>query len=116
MDKGRLVAQGAIAALREGARKRVSIKVRQPARLVALLAESGIAASDGGGGTVAVAPSSAERAARDIAAINFLMVERGIEVLGIEVAEPSLEDFFVDSLSSGPDASPEPEITHRLAA
>ena len=116
MDKGRLVSQGAIASLRRAARKRVSIKVRQPARLVGLLAEAGIVAAESGGGTVTVSASSAERAALEIAEINFLMVERGIHVLGIEVAEPSLEDFFVDSLSAEPSASPEPQFTQRLAA
>jgi hypothetical protein len=55
MDKGRLVAQGAIASLRDGARKRVSITVRQPGRLVALLAEAGIDAAETGGGRVAIA-------------------------------------------------------------
>jgi len=116
MDKGRLVAQGAIASLREGARKRVSITVRQPGRLVALLAESGIEAAEAGGGRVAIADVSAPRAARDIAAINFMMVEHGIEVLGIEVAEPSLEDFFVASLAAGRGNPPEPAFTPRLAA
>ena len=116
MDKGRLVAQGAIASLREGARKRVSLKVRQPERLLALLTEIGIGASETGGGTVAISDSSSARAARDISAINFMMVERGIEVLGIEVAEPSLEDFFVASLTAARADAPKPDFTQRLAA
>jgi ABC-2 type transport system ATP-binding protein len=115
MDKGRLVAQGAIGSLRDGARKRVSIKVRQPGRLLALLAETGIGASETVDGTVVIADSSAARAARDIAEINFMMVERGIEVLGIEVAEPSLEDFFVASLAAGRADAPANQLT-RLAA
>ncbi len=116
MDKGRLVAQGAIASLREGARKRVSIKVRQPDRLVALLAEVGIGSADTGGGIVEIADESSARAAQDIAAINLMMVERGIEVLGIQVAEPSLEDFFVASLAAGRADAPEPAFAPRLAA
>ena len=95
MESGRLVAQGQLAGLKAALPKRVTFKVRQPERLVALLGEAGIGASVAAPQTVIVAAESADAAARDIAAINFLMVESGIHVLGIEVTEPSLEDFFV---------------------
>jgi ABC-2 type transport system ATP-binding protein len=95
MESGRLVAQGELAALKAASPKRVTFTVRQPEQLVALLGEAGIAASVAAPHSVVVAEGSAQAAARDIPAINFLMVERGIHVLGIEVAEPSLEDFFV---------------------
>ena len=51
------------------------------------------------GGTVAVAPGSAEAAARQIAEINFCMVERGLAVSGIRIAEPSLEDIFMAAVA-----------------
>jgi hypothetical protein len=46
-----------------------------------------------------VAEASAEAAARDVASINFMMVERGIAVSGIEVAEASLEDIFLRTIA-----------------
>jgi ABC-2 type transport system ATP-binding protein len=95
MEDGRLVAQGALAALKAAQARRVTIRTRQPDRLVALLAAAGIGCGVAPPDRVVVDDASAEAAARDIAAINFLMVEQGIEVLGIEVAEPSLEDVFL---------------------
>jgi ABC-2 type transport system ATP-binding protein len=95
MESGRLVAQGTLADLKAASPKRVTIKVREPEQLVALLAEAGIDASVAAPQSVIVADRSSDAAAADIAAINFLMVERGFHVLGIEVAEPSLENFFV---------------------
>jgi ABC-2 type transport system ATP-binding protein len=98
MDAGRLVAQGPVGTLKAAQRRRVTFRVRQPERLVRLLGECGIEAAIEAPATVRVADRCAEAAAADISAINFLMVERGIEVLGISVAEPSLEDYFVQAL------------------
>jgi ABC-2 type transport system ATP-binding protein len=94
MEKGRLVSQGPLAEVR-GGRKRVSIRAREPDRLVSLLAEAGLGAASDGHETVTLDGRSAAAAARDMPELNFLMVERGIHVLAIEVAEPSLEELFL---------------------
>jgi len=94
MEKGRLVAQGTLAEVK-GGRQRVAIRTPQPDRLVALLGEAGLAAASDGHETVTLAGASAAPAAKDMPALNVLMVERGIPVLAIHVAEPSLEELFL---------------------
>ena len=81
--------------------------------LVSLLASLGIASEAEGPASVRVAPGSADTAARDVARINAMMVERGLAVSGIHVAEPSLEDIFVAATGAPPSAG---SPTLKLAA
>jgi len=94
MERGRLVSQGTLGEVK-GGRQRVAIRTREPDRLVALLAGAGLVAASDGHETVTLDRRSAAAAAKDMPALNVLMVERGIPVLAIEVAEPSLEELFV---------------------
>ena len=100
MHAGRLTMQASVAELKAKQAKRVAFRVDRPGVLVALLAEMGIAARIQAPGLVAVAPCSAEAAARQVAQINFCMVERGLAVGGIQVAEPSLEDIFMTAVAA----------------
>ena len=100
MHGGRLLMQAPVAALKAGRARSVRFKVDRPDALVALLAASGIDGRIDPAGNVVVAGPSAEAAARDVAALNFLMVEQGLAVSGIEVVEPSLEDIFMAVVSA----------------
>lgn len=102
MHEGRLLIQASVADLKAEQSRNVRFRVTRPATLVGLLAGIGIEAALEGEGVVRVAPHCADAAARDIVRINVMMVEKGIGVLGIEVAEPSLEDIFVATLASRP--------------
>jgi ABC-2 type transport system ATP-binding protein len=94
LDGGRLVTQGSVASLMAGQPRSVSIKARNTGKLLELLDEIGVEGTVHAPDAVQLAPGCADKVAQDIPALNFLMVERGIEVLGLEVREPSLEQFF----------------------
>ena len=114
MHGGRLLMQAPVATLKAGRARTVRFQVDRPEALVALLAESGIDGRIERPGWVAVTGGSAEAAARDVAAINFLMVEQGLAVSGIEVAKPSLEEIFMAAVGQDPAAADIPPL--RLAA
>jgi ABC-type multidrug transport system ATPase subunit len=100
MHAGRLLVQAPVEDLKSGQSKRVAFRVDRPGALVALLAGMGIEAEVAADGRVAVAGPAADRAARDVARINACMVERGLAVSGIEVAEPSLEEIFMTAIAA----------------
>ena len=100
MHGGRLLLQAPAATLKAGQAKTVRFRVDRPAALLDLLAGMGIAAEIAADGAVAVLPTSADAAARQIAQINFCMVERGLAVSGISVAEPSLEEIFMRAVAA----------------
>ena len=100
MHQGRLLVQAPAAELKRNQPKRVEFRVDRPDALVALLAAMGIEGRPGEDGQVAVAGGSAEVAAREVARINATMVERGIAVSGIRVAEPSLEEIFLTAVAA----------------
>jgi ABC-2 type transport system ATP-binding protein len=100
MHSGRLIVQAPVAELKARQTRSVRFRVDKPGMLLTLLGSIGIDAAIEGPGLVRVAETSSEAAARDVATINFMMVERGIAVSGIEVAEPSLEDIFVRTVSA----------------
>lgn len=100
MHGGRLLVEAPVAELKARQTRSVRFRVDKPGMLLTLLASMGIEAVIEGAGLVRIADASSEAAARDVAAINFLMVERGIRVSGIQVAEPTLEDIFVRTTSA----------------
>jgi ABC-type multidrug transport system ATPase subunit len=112
MHKGRLLLQSPVAALRARQTKTVQLKVDRPRESLALLQEMGIQATAQEQDRLLVTPASSEAAARDIAAINRMLVERGIRVSGVEVLEPSLEDIFVRTIER---ARTDPAASQQLA-
>ena len=110
MHGGRLVLQAPVDSLRLAQAKTVRLKVDRPDDTLALLRSMDIAASRQGTDEVVIDPSCAAVAASEIAVINFLLVERGIRVSGLEVREPSLEEIFIRTIGSGfaPAAAPPP--------
>ncbi len=108
MHKGKLLLQSPVGALRARQTKTVRLKVDRPAEAIALLGTMGIDAAQRDQDQVLVAPGSSEAAARDIATINFILVEQGIRVCGLEVLEPSLEDIFVRTIAANEPASSAP--------
>ncbi|HEX9946521.1 MAG TPA: ABC transporter ATP-binding protein [Allosphingosinicella sp.] len=96
MHQGRLLLQGRACALKIGRSKRIVFDVDRPEPVVEMLRDAGLAARAGGAGRVLIEPASVDSA--DVAAINFMLVELGIRVFGIEVSEPSLEQIFHDTI------------------
>jgi ABC-2 type transport system ATP-binding protein len=99
MQGGRLLLQDTVAALRQAQSRRIALAVDRPGAVVEMLraAEIGATARDG---MVLIEGPDAERAAPDVPAINFMLVEAGIRVSGIEVKAPSLEEIFHDTLEA----------------
>jgi ABC-2 type transport system ATP-binding protein len=99
MHRGRLLLQDTAEALRQSQSRRITIAVDRPGAVVEMLRSAEIAASVHAG-AVLIEGRDAERAAPDVPAINFMLVEAGIRVSGIEVKEPSLERIFHDTLEA----------------
>jgi ABC-2 type transport system ATP-binding protein len=107
---GRLLVQAPIGSLKAQQRKTVRLTVDRPEAVRSLLAGMGIETRAERGNVVRVADVSADLAAREIATINFVMVENGIMVSGIDVSEPCLEETIMgaisNAVSSGASAMP----------
>ncbi len=101
MHAGRLLLQEPVDGLKAGLAPEVRLKVSRPADVLALLAGMGIKAADESEGEIVVDPGSSALAAREIATVNFILVENGIRVSGIAVRQPSLEDIFLRSIDGG---------------
>jgi ABC-2 type transport system ATP-binding protein len=97
MHQGRLLIEGRAAALRDARTKRIAFTVDRPEAVLEMLRAAGLGASRDGD-RVLIEPRLAQAAEPDIAAINFMLVEQGIRVSGIEVREPSLEQIFHDTI------------------
>jgi ABC-type multidrug transport system ATPase subunit len=94
MHQGRLLLQGRVAEMRDGRAGRLAFTVDRPEAVVEMLSPTGLGAARHGTDQVLI-----DRAqAADIAAINFMLVEQGIRVSGIEVREISLEQIFHDTI------------------
>jgi ABC-2 type transport system ATP-binding protein len=106
MHEGRLLLQSPVAELKARRSKRVVLTVDRPAAVIELLAAIGLQARAEGRNRVRIGDGSAETAAREIATINFLLVEKGVRVSGIQVCEPSLEDIFHDAIEPAGAAAP----------
>jgi lantibiotic transport system ATP-binding protein len=94
MHRGRLLRQGAVGEMRGPDTAKLVLTVDRPADVVEMLGPTGLGAAANGAGQVLVDPVS--RA--DAAAINFMLVEQGIRVSGIETSEASLEQVFHDTI------------------
>ncbi|MDZ4308085.1 ABC transporter ATP-binding protein [Allopontixanthobacter sp.] len=102
MHKGKLLLQSSVAALRSIQTKTVRLKVDRTDEAIGLLGAMGFGSARHGQHSLQVDASCAEGAARDLAAINVKLVERGIKVFGLEVSEPSLEDIFLGTIAGVP--------------
>ena len=98
---GHLLVQSPIGSLKGQQRKTVRLTVDRPEAVRLLLATMGIEARAEQENVVRVADGSADLAAREIATINFVMVENGIMVSGIDVSEPCLEETIMNAMSNG---------------
>ncbi|HEX8468176.1 MAG TPA: ABC transporter ATP-binding protein [Allosphingosinicella sp.] len=94
MHRGLLLRQGPVAEMRDYGAGRVALTVDRPDDVVEMLAATGLGAARHGADQVLMDRPEPV----DIAAINFMLVERGVRVFGIEVREPSLEQIFHDSV------------------
>jgi ABC-2 type transport system ATP-binding protein len=99
MHRGRLLLQGPAAELRSAQSKRIALTVDRPQEVIAALAAMNLEAAQDGG-RVLLAGRSADAAAPELATINFMLVEAGIRVSGIELREPSLEQMFHDTIAA----------------
>jgi ABC-2 type transport system ATP-binding protein len=99
MHRGRLLLQGPADALRRARSRRIVLTVDKPDAVVRLLAAINVEACRQAD-EVVVEGASADAAAGDVADINFMLVEAGIRVSGIEVREPSLEQLFHDTIAA----------------
>jgi ABC-2 type transport system ATP-binding protein len=94
MHEGRLLLQGPVAEMRDARDSRLVLTVDRPDSVLEILAPAGLGAVRGGADQVLV-----ERVPEaDVAAINFMLVERGVRVSGIEVREASLEQIVHDTI------------------
>lgn len=94
MHQGRLLLQGRVADMRGTRAGRLAFTVDRPDAVLEMLKPTGLGAVRQGPDRVLV-----DRApAADIAAINFMLVEQGVRVSGIEVSEISLEQIFHDTI------------------
>jgi ABC-2 type transport system ATP-binding protein len=94
MHRGRLLAQGPVAGLRDPGARRLAFTVDRPDSVLEILAPTGLGAARDGSDRVVIDRASPD----DVAAINFMLVEQGIRVSGIELREPSLEQIFHDTV------------------
>jgi ABC-2 type transport system ATP-binding protein len=94
MHQGRLLRQGPVSGMRDPGARRLALTVDRPDAVVELLRPTGLGPARQGSDQVLIdRPPPA-----DIAAINFMLVEQGIKVSGIEVREPSLEQIFHETI------------------
>ncbi|WP_445156118.1 ATP-binding cassette domain-containing protein [Arthrobacter sp. Hor0625] len=115
MSAGRLVAQGALAELRQAGQPRVRLVTPDPGGAAAVLARFGLTSDGGGfnGGSPGNAPDGAVLRARlpagpDTPAPETLvaaLVAEGVRVRGFTVEQGSLEDRFVELTGEGFDVA-----------
>ncbi|HEX8124080.1 MAG TPA: ABC transporter ATP-binding protein [Allosphingosinicella sp.] len=94
MHRGRLLCQGAVPEMRGSSAGRLVLTVDRPDCVVEMIRPTGLAAARHGADQVLIDRASPE----DAPAINFMLVEQGIRVSGIELREPSLEQIFHDTI------------------
>jgi ABC-2 type transport system ATP-binding protein len=94
MHRGRLLWQGAVSEMRDSAAGRLVLTVDRPDAVVEILGPTGLGAARNGADQVLVDWTSAA----DAAAINFMLVEQGVRVSGIEIRKPSLEQIFHETV------------------
>jgi lantibiotic transport system ATP-binding protein len=91
IHQGRLLFQGALAELQARRREHLIVGVKQPEQAVRCLTAAGWGAQRRDDGLLAVPAATLDAAAR----INSLLVNQGLEVFHIALAQASLEDIFL---------------------
>ena len=85
--------------LRAAQSRRVTFRVDRPGDVIEILRSAGLEAARDSEAVV-LRGAAADRAAPDVAAINFMLVEAGIRVSGLEVKEPSLDQIFHEKVEA----------------
>jgi len=88
---GRILYQGAIENLPANGDSNLEIKVKDPARAMALLKSQGLEAVHNHNSTLTLAVAGEQQ----IAAVNRHLVEQGIDVFSLTLHQNNLEDIFV---------------------
>jgi len=99
VDRGRIVAQGPLAELRDGGAHAVVLRSDQAGRASALLTghPAVTAVEENGEGIRATLGHVSEGEAQSVAAdLNRRLVEAGVSVFGIELPTPTLEERFLE--------------------
>jgi ABC-2 type transport system ATP-binding protein len=91
IHQGRLLFQGTLAELQALRRGHLVVGVKQTEQAMRCLAAAGWGAQRRDGGLLAVSAATPDAAAR----INGLLVNQGLEVFHIALAQASLEDIFL---------------------
>jgi lantibiotic transport system ATP-binding protein len=91
IHQGRLLFQGALADLQARRQEHLTVGVKQPEQAMRCLTAAGWGAQRRDDGLLAVPAATPEAAAR----INSLLVNQGLEVFHIALAQASLEDIFL---------------------
>jgi lantibiotic transport system ATP-binding protein len=104
IHQGRLLFQGTLAELQAQRREHLIVGVNQPEQAARCLAAAGWVAQKRDDGLLTV-PAASEELGRDAAArINRLLVNQGLEVFHIALAQASLEDIFLTMTDGRSDA------------
>lgn len=106
IHQGKLLFQGTRAALQDQQRWQLTIGAEQPARALECLTEAGWSAQLRDDGKLVLAVANDEEAA----ALNWLLVNQGLQVFHLARAQASLEDIFL-TLTRQPAAQPSPQET-----
>ncbi|HEY0112083.1 MAG TPA: ATP-binding cassette domain-containing protein [Allosphingosinicella sp.] len=94
MHEGRLLLEADSKSLKAQGRRRVVLTVDRTDLALGVLREKGIHGIAAGRDRIVIKGPSAEAASREIASINALLVTLGVQVSGVEVREPTLEEIF----------------------
>lgn len=100
IHQGKLLFQGTLAELQAQRREHLIIGVKQPEQALNCLTAAGWNTQRRDDGMVAVSAATPDTAAR----INSLLVNQGLEVFHIALAQASLEDIFLTLTNSRNDA------------
>ncbi|GAB1337158.1 ABC transporter ATP-binding protein [Streptomyces sp. E-15] len=100
MAQGRLVTQGPVAGLADGARGRLVVTTPDTAEAARVLKELGVGDVAADGDRV-----TGEPPARDLAEVTAALVAAGVRVRGLTVERPSLEEAFVALTGEGFDVA-----------
>jgi ABC-2 type transport system ATP-binding protein len=96
IHQGRLLFQGALDELQAQRRERLIVGVNQPEQAIRCLSDAGWITQKRDEGLLSILASSAELGRDAVARINSLLVNQGIDVFHIALAQASLEEIFLN--------------------